>query len=311
MGITELREMICMDISLALGGGGARGNAHIGVIRRLEEEGFRIRAIAGTSAGGVVAALYAAGHTPDEIETIFAGMDPGRLFGRSGTDGPGLLGLAGVSRLLEKHLGERTFAELAIPCAVSAVDIQSAREVIMDKGRVVEAVLATIALPALLPPQNVGDYQLVDGARMNPVPVSLARALKPKLPVVAVVLTPPLGQRAGTTHFQLPFPVPAAILNRLRRLRFARALEVFINSTDATDRMLTELRLHLDAPEVIIRPQVSHIHLLERVDVRHVVRLGEKATVAVLPQLRRAASWPARFWRGLFPRRLQVAFRPA
>jgi NTE family protein len=299
--------MICMDISLALGGGGARGNAHIGVIRRLEEEGYRIRAIAGTSAGGVIAAFYAAGYTPDEIEEIFAGMKMTRLFGRSGADGPAILGLAGVSKLLERHLGQRTFAELKLPCAISAVDIQSAREVVMDEGRVADAVMATIALPALLPPKQIGDYRLVDGARMDPVPVSLARALRPKLPVVAVVLTPPLGQRTGTTHFQLPFRLPAAIISRLKRLRLAQALDVFINSTDATDRMLTELRLHVDAPEVIIRPDVGHIQLLEKVDVRHVVRLGEKATLAVLPQLRKAVSWPAQFWRNLFPRRLQSA----
>jgi NTE family protein len=300
--------MIGMDISVALGGGGSRGNAHIGVLRRLEKEGYRIRAIAGTSAGGVIAAFYAAGYTPDEIEKIFTGMDQNRLFGRSSTDGPAILGLAGVSKLLEQYLGDRSFAELKIPCAVSAVDIQSAQEVIIDEGRVVDAVLATIALPAILPPQVLGDYRLVDGARMDPVPVSLARAMKPRLPVVAVVLTPPLGQQNGMAPVRLPFKLPSTITNGLKRLRLTQAFSVFLHSTDGTDRMLTELRLRLDDPEVIIRPEVSHIQLLEKVDVRHVVRLGEKATLAVLPQLRRVVSWPARFWRNLFPRKLQSAF---
>lgn len=296
-----------MDISLALGGGGARGNAHIGVIRRLEEEGYRIRAVAGTSAGGVVAAFYAAGYTPDEIEEIFIGMDQSRLFGRSQNDGPAILGLAGISKLLEKYLGERTFADLKIPCAISAADILSASEVVMDEGRVVDAVLATIALPALLPPREIGDYSLVDGARLDPVPVSLARALKPKLPVVAVVLTPPPGQD-GMVRLQLPLKVPAIFKNGLKRLRLFQVLNSYVRSMDATDRMLTELRLRLDAPEIIIRPEVSHIQLFEKVDVRHVVRLGEKATLAVLPQLRRSVSWPVQFWRSLFPRRMQNAF---
>ena len=294
-----------MDISLALGGGGARGNAHIGVIRRLEEEGFRIRAITGTSAGGVVAVLYAAGYSPDEMEEIFAGLDQRRLFGRSRRDGPAILGMAGVRKLLEQHLGERTFADLQLPCAVTAVDIRSAREVVIDEGRVVEAVLATIAVPALLPPQRVNGSQLVDGARMNPVPVSLARVLKPKLPVVAVVLTPPLGQQNGTIPVRLAARVPPPILNGLMRLRIAQALDVYIHSVDATDRMLTELRLRLDDPEIIVRPEVSHIQILDQVDVRQVVRLGEKATLTVLPQLRRVVSWPAQFWRNLFPRKLQ------
>ncbi|HTX91718.1 MAG TPA: patatin-like phospholipase family protein [Anaerolineales bacterium] len=297
-----------MDISLALGGGGTRGNAHIGVIRRLEEEGYHIRALAGTSAGGLIAAFYAAGYTPDEIEEIFAGMDQNRLFGRSSADGPAILGLAGVSRLLEQYLGDRTFADLKLPCVVTAVDIQTASEVVIAEGRVMDAVLATIALPALLPPQRIGDLQLVDGARMDPVPVTPARTLMPKLPVVAVVLTPPLGQLNGTAPFQFPGKIPSMVMNGLKKLRLAQALDVYIHSADATDRMLTELRLRLDNPEVIIRPEVSHIQLLDKVDVRQVVRLGERATMAVLPQLRRAVSWPVQFWRNLFPRRLSAAF---
>jgi NTE family protein len=296
--------MICMDISLALGGGGVRGNAHIGVIRRLEEEGYHIRAIAGTSAGGLVAAFYASGYTPDQIEEIFAGMDQTRLFGRSGTDGPAILGMAGVTKLLVRYLGERTFADLKIPLAVSAVDIKSASEVIMDAGRLSDAVLATIALPAILPPQQVGEYQLVDGARMDPVPVSLARAMKPKLPVVAVVLTQPLGQGLRADNVPIPGKLTGLLVNGLQHLRLAQALNVYIHSADATDRMLTELRLRLDAPEIIIRPDVGHIQLLDKVDVRQVVRLGERATAVVLPQLRRAVSWPVQFWRNLFPRRL-------
>ena len=82
-----------MDITLALGGGGAKGNSHIGVLRRLEKEGFKVRAVAGTSFGGIVAVMYAAGYTPGEIEDIFAKVDQARLFGRSLAERPSLLGL--------------------------------------------------------------------------------------------------------------------------------------------------------------------------------------------------------------------------
>jgi len=94
-----------MDISLALGGGGAKGNAHLGVIRRLEREGFRIRAVAGTSFGGVVAALYAFGKTPDEIENLFAGVDQSRLFGHLPGDGPVGARSAGGGGGLDRSLG--------------------------------------------------------------------------------------------------------------------------------------------------------------------------------------------------------------
>lgn len=98
-----------MDITLALGGGGAKGNAHIGVIRRLEKEGYRIRSVAGTSFGGLVAVLYASGHPPDEMEEIFTSTDQGSLYVRDSNDGPSLLGLSGVRKLLDTLLGEKTF----------------------------------------------------------------------------------------------------------------------------------------------------------------------------------------------------------
>ena len=130
-----------MDITLALGGGGSRGHAHVGIIRRLEQEGFRIRAVAGSSAGGIIAAFYAAGFTPDEMEVQFSKVDQTKLFGRSPGDGPALLGVAGASKWLNEQLGERTFADLKTPCALTAVDIKSAREIVLDQGRLVDAVL--------------------------------------------------------------------------------------------------------------------------------------------------------------------------
>src|SRR5512138_1608624 len=104
-----------MDITLALGGGGAKGNSHIGVLRQLEKEGFRIRAIAGTSFGGLVAAFYAMGCSPDEIEAIFAAADQTQFYGHAPDDGPSLMGLAGVTRLLKERIGELTCADLKLP----------------------------------------------------------------------------------------------------------------------------------------------------------------------------------------------------
>ena len=291
-----------MNISLALGGGGSRGYAHIGVIRRLEEEGFRIRAVAGTSAGGVIAAFYASGYTPDQMEDVFDKMDQSKLFARTGKDGPSILGRSGVTRLLEEYLGERTFADLKIPCAMAAVDIKSAREVALIEGRLVDAIQATIAVPAILPPQQVGEARLVDGAGMNPVPVSLARLLAPRLPVVAVSLTPRVGQDGALVPMRLPALVPTPIADGFSRMRLGQALDVYIHAADATDRMLTELRLRLDHPEVIIRPDVSWIQMMDRVDICKVVRLGERAAGAAIPELRRVFSWPNRLRRRLFSR---------
>jgi NTE family protein len=292
-----------MDISLALGGGGSRGHAHIGVLRRLEQEGFRIQAVAGTSAGGIVATAYAAGYTPDELESIFAKLDQAKLFAPVPPEGPGLLGLSRAIKVLEDLYGNRTFAELRIPCAVVAVDIKAGREVVLNQGCIIDAVLGTIAVPGVFPPKQYGDIQLVDGGVMNPVPVSVARSLAPKLPVVAVVLNPLNEQPGNFSRLPIATSVPTQIVERLTRTRIAQTLNIFLSAIDTGSRVITELRLQVDAPEVVVRPDVSGIGLLDQVDVHKVALLGEKALDAVLGDLRRSVSWSKRLRRNLFPQK--------
>ena len=281
-----------MDISLALGAGGAKGNSHIGVLRQLEKHGFRIRAIAGTSFGGVVGALYAAGYSIDELEEFFARADQHHLYGHRPQDTASLYGLAGVEQWLIDALGDRTFADLKIPFAVAAIDLNSAREVILSEGRVRDAILATIAIPTIFSPFRVDGMELVDGGTFDPVPVSVARSLAPHLPVVAVVLGNPIGEPAQPP-FKFPIPDP------LTRLRITQALTVFMRSLDVSDRMLTDLRLKIEKPDVIIRPEVADIGLLDVVDVHEVAKRGEVALEAVLPELKRLTTWPNRLRRRL------------
>jgi NTE family protein len=291
-----------MDISLALGGGGSRGYAHIGVLRCLEREGFRIRAVAGTSAGGIVAVAYAAGYTPDKMEAVFSKLDQSRLFVRSPNEGPGILGLSGAARLFDEFFGKRTFADLHFPCAVVAVDLQAGREIILSQGRVVDALLATIAVPGVFPPKQFGDSQLVDGAVLNPVPVSVARSLAPTLPVVAVVLEIMTEASSGFNNIPLPVPVPSRLVERLTRTRVAQAFNIFLQSVDVGSRKLAELRLLTDNPEIIVRPDMSGIGMLDKVDVHEVIRMGENATNAVMPALQREGAWQNRLRRWVLHR---------
>jgi NTE family protein len=288
-----------MDITVALGAGGARGNAHIGVLRRLEQEGFKIRAIAGTSFGGIVATLYAAGHCPNEIEDIFSKVDQSRLYGRSLIERPSLLGLAGVRKWLDEVLPNSTFENLPIPCAVSTVDLNCGCEVVLDHGLVKDALIATIAVPGIFPSYPWGDCELVDGGVLNPVPVSLARALAPHLPVVAVTLHAPIGEPARSMGVPIPNGLPRPILDRLSHLRYAQAFDVFLRSVDVGNRAVAEYRLAVDKPDVIVRPHVSNINLLDRVDIREVARHGEEAVEAVLPELKRMVHWTSRMRRNL------------
>jgi len=289
-----------MDITLALGGGGAKGNAHIGVLRSLEKEGFKIQAVAGTSFGGVVAVMYAAGYTPDEIEDNFAQVDQARLYGRLSNEGPALLGLAGVRKWLDDALPGRTFSDLKIPCAVTAVDLNCGCEVVLDDGPVKDALLATVAVPGIFPAHPWHEWELVDGGVLNPVPVSVARALAPSLPVVAVSLLAPMGEPARSMGMPVPDGIPKPFLDRLAHFRLAQAFDVFMRSVDVGNRAIAEYRLAVDKPDVIIRPAVSDIGLLEQVDVRKVAKLGDTAVEAALPDLKKMASWTSRLRRTVF-----------
>lgn len=289
-----------MDISLALGGGGAKGNAHIGVLRRLGKEGYKIRSIAGTSYGGFVGILYAVGHSPQEIQSIFESVDQRQLYGHADGDGPSLLGFAGVRRLMDKILGEKTFADLRIPCAVTAVDVKSGTEVSLSKGRLKDAVLATIALPGIFPPSQWNGWELVDGGVLNPVPVSVARILSPGLPVLAVVLNDPMDKPLRTYKIPIPGIIPRSIAERLARISLAQSLDIFLRSVDVSTRALSYYRLELEKPEVIVRPKVHHISMLDKVVIAEVAQLGEDALEEVLPQLKKAVSWQGRLAKKLF-----------
>ena len=288
-----------MNITLALGGGGAKGNSHIGVIRRLEKEGYKINAVAGTSFGGIVAVFYAAGFPIAEIEEMFASLDQTSLYGHSSDQAPSLLGLAGASKWLNEVFGEKTFADLKIPCAVTAVDLRSGSEVILSEGRVVDAVLATVAVPGVLPHFHIGDWELVDGGVLNPVPVSVARSLAPGLPVVAVILTEKLGAPAKTWALPMPNLIPRTLVDRLARVSYARAFDTFLRSLDIVDRALAEYRLEVDKPEVLIRPAVHEINLFDKVDVRVVAQIGEDATEIILPELKKLFAWQSRLRRAI------------
>ncbi len=284
-----------MDITLALGGGGTRGAAHLGVLRVLERENYRIRAVAGTSIGSLVGALFAMGRSVDEIEDLFDAVDPVKLYGWPLSDGPGLLGMRGIAEWVHERLGGLTFADLKIPFAVAAVDLDSNREIILQTGSVADAVLGSMAVPGIFAPKKMHDYTLIDGGVLDPVPVRAARALAPGLPVVAVSLLPPLEE--PSTPALAGLPVPAPLIEQITRLNIAQAFRIFIDAVDIGQRQMTELRLKLDNPEVIIRPDVGHINILEKVDVHKVARLGERAAQAKLPELEQAVSLPATLMR--------------
>ncbi len=287
-----------MEITLALGGGGVRGVAHIGVLRALERHGFKIKAIAGTSAGGLVGAVYAAGFSTEKIEATVKELDQNRSFERSANDQPSLLGLSSVANKLSGLLADCTFDDLQIPFAATAVSLYSGKEIILHKGKVIDAVMATIAVPGVFPSKEIGGRVLVDGGVLDPVPVCLARWMQPDLPVVAVMLhKPPEDWTGEEMPFPLPIPGPTPIVERLAKLRPVQAFKIFARSIDVSSRHLTELAIKLYEPEVVIRPRVGHIGLLQTINIDEMVQRGIQATEETMSQITAEANWVRRLQR--------------
>jgi NTE family protein len=273
-----------MDVTLALGGGGSKGYAHIGVIRALEASGIRIKAIAGTSAGGLFGGIYAAGYRYDDLFHILEKLDQGKLYSRQPGDGPSLMGIGGLTQILEEFIGDTTIESLPVPIAMTGVDLETGEKVILDRGSLLDAIQATIALPGIFPPKLINNRLIIDGGIIDPVPVGLARSLRPDLPVVAVVLSPKMKKWTGQQEppsFMNSFP----LINRLYKLRLAQSLNIFIRSVDIAGGYLTEMTLETLRPEVIIRPDVGEVGLVDAVNITDLIEKGEKAAAEALPAL--------------------------
>jgi NTE family protein len=201
-----------------------------------------------------------------------------------------------VTAILSELLGERTFDDLRIPLALTATDLNTGLPVVIKQGRLIDAVLATSAVPGVFPARLIGGHRLVDGGIMNPIPVAEARALYPNGPVVAIVLSPPLGwqdEANNETDENIPLLMTnLPLVYRLAgKLRLAQAFNLFIYSMDLSGLMLMDKQLKLEKPEVIIRPKLGPMGIIDQVDIPEVIKSGELATREALVELRKALSW--------------------
>ncbi len=181
--------MVDREVAIALGGGAAKGLAHIGVLKGLEEDGVAIRAVAGTSMGSIIGALAAQGLSGREMESLFVAIDWVRLGRIMVTSVSG----AAYHDMLRESLGGVRIEELERPFAAVSCDLDTGEMVVRTTGDLAEAVAASSSIPGILPPWRDGERRLVDGAVVEPVPVTAAAALG-GWPVLAVnVVRPPDG----------------------------------------------------------------------------------------------------------------------
>lgn len=271
-------------VGLALGGGGGKGSAHIGVLSALEALRVPIDVLAGTSIGGLVAALYAVGYQPYQIEQWFRRATAWRILERDPTNG-GFLGTRKIELLLREAFGTRTFADTRVPLALVAVDISRAVEVVLDEGPLVEAILASIAIPGLFPPVVRGDQQLVDGGVLNNVPVDVAQALG-----AGRVIAVDLGMVAEHFHYGRQPQSAAAVWSprrwvpRSQLLLAERALSIMMAH-------ITEQRLSETPPTVLLRPVVASFVPFDFTQTLAGRMVGERAVFAQRDALEAVRSW--------------------
>lgn len=266
-------------IGLALGGGGARGFAHIGVLKVLERAGVPVDFLAGTSMGGLVAAAYAAGLSPAELEKAALALKPRRLLDVS-LFRTGLLEGKRVREHLVRLLGDATFEQARIPVRLVAVDLVTCEELALSTGSLVDAVRATVSLPGVFCPAEWQGRQLVDGGVTNNVPADVARQMGAEM-VIAVDVgwdrLPPFVY-GGLDGRSLPVPG----LTYLTPL-----LGVLLRSVRIMEVEMVRHRLARARPEVLIRPEIGPINIEEFGRAREVIPMGERAAEQALPQIRR------------------------
>ena len=203
-------------IGLALGGGAARGFAHIGVIQVLEEAGIRPDLVVGTSAGSLVAALYAAGRTGAELARVALAMDESAITDWS-FPGRGMIRGDALARYVREQTGGRTIEQLPLPLGIVATDLDSGSAVLFQRGDIGLAVRASSAVPAVFQPVAIGGREYVDGGLVSPVPVRFARQMGAEMVIAVDISSPPDGNATGDPFKMLlqTFAIMAKSINTL------------------------------------------------------------------------------------------------
>lgn len=296
-----------LSVGLALSGGAARGFAHIGVMRALLATGLKPDVITGTSIGAVIAACYAAGQL-DEFEAWARQLTRRRVFGYLDFSlaGSGLIGGERLFSKLDATLGDVTFQELPIRLAAVATELRTNHEIWLTRGRLADAVRASCALPGIFPPSRIGGRWLMDGALVNPLPISAARALGARL-VIAVNLNADNfgrgtviqdhGSDAEDELRRQAHRASRGLRGRAERLiqrKFFGTPDrpglstVMVDAFQVLQDRITRARLAGDPPDVLISPRLSRVNLFDFHRAEEVIALGRDAAEKSLPAITEA-----------------------
>ena len=255
--------------TLALGGGGARGWVHVGVARALHERGLRPRRIVGTSMGAIVGAALAAGRTPASIEADALRTPVHRLMARRGRFA--LFDPRLIMDLLARELGDPRIEDLPIPLGITAYDLVAGAPRLITRGRLVDALEISIAVPFFFPPRRDSEGVWCDAGPWEGIPVTLAHAWDPALPVIGVLAD---------------IPKPAFLASRTAA-GFLRAISARLGVGTLEDELTARRYLALlmarwadpivhHPPELLITPRLGRMNALQFSRVSDAISIGER-----------------------------------
>lgn len=276
-------------IALALGGGAARGWAHIGVLRALDEAGIEVSMIAGTSIGALVGGCYLAGRL-DELEAFARSLTMRRIAALLDLTigGGGLLGGMRLTKRMQEHLQGLSIEDLPLPFVAVASELNSGHEVWIDSGNLITAIRASYALPGIFEPIRCNGRTLVDGALVNPVPVSVCRAHEQPI-VMAVNLHYDLyGRSAVVKHRAQELGTDADFRKGNNRLGVTG---VMVQAFNIIQDRISRARLAGDPPDLALHPRVSDIGLSEFHRAGEAIERGyteAKARIAEIQRMQEA-----------------------
>lgn len=294
-------------IGLALGGGAARGWAHIGVVKTLKAAGYDAEIVGGTSMGAVVGGCYVTDTIP-QLEKFATNLNKRRLFGLMDLNfsGAGLINGNKLGQLLHDNIGEITIDDLEKKYIAIATELSTGHEIWLGKGNLVQAMRASYAMPGVFKPFKIHGRWLVDGALVNPVPVSVCRAYGARL-VIAVNLNTDFLCRgtvvrshdlfdAGNDDDCAPEDIPEVSNGRAAKRLLRRQLvgpekgppgisRVMFDSYNIVQDRIARSRLAGDPPDIMIGPRLSHIGLFDFHRAQEAIEIGAEAAEKALDEI--------------------------
>jgi NTE family protein len=307
--ITAHRDTKRPKIGLVLGSGMARGWAHIGVIRALARHGIKADIVSGTSMGALVGGAHLSNKL-DELEEWATSLSKMKIMSyldvrvRSG----GMIGGKKLLSLMEDNFGDIRIEDLPKPMVAIATDMVTGHEVWLRKGRLVDVMRASFAVPGVFPPVWNKNRWLIDGALVNPVPVSVCQALGASM-TIAVNLSGDIIGKARRPGTSIPTiagfdpladdPENREQVKKVKRQSWARRIfkrdpnspslfGVMVSAMNIAQDRLTRSRLAGEPPDVHITPRIGHIGLMEFERAEDIIQAGEAAVERALPDIRDA-----------------------